>query len=280
MKGVERERVSLRRLRLRWGHNRLLLSLVIVVAGGFCVWRAVDPPVAIVERVPSTVSLDRPAELFAQQLTRAYLTYDSQQPQQRDAALGVFDGGAGILTRGYQAPSTGSRSVRWSAVEQAFAVPQGTRYIVAADTRPDGPIYLSLTVRRDQDGALGIVGSPAIVGPPVSVPAQDDPTGRDVDDPDAVRVVTRALRNYLAGSGEDLAADLSPQAVVSLPVSPLMLERVTQLGWEEGAFRSVLATLTASSVRGEQLQLTYELALEQRQGRWFVAGIHNNPTGQ
>lgn len=276
---VERETLSAGRLRWRWAYNRALLSAVIVLAGALSAWRLVDPPLAVVERVAATVGLDRPAELYAQQLTRAYLTFDSAQPERRRAALDVFDGGAGILTRGYEPAASGRRSVAWTAVTQAFKVPQGTRYVIGADTRPDGPIYLAVTIARATDGALGVVGSPAIVGAPVSRAAEDDPAGRSVDDQDAVRVITRTLRNYLSGSADDLAADLTSEAVVSLPTRPLTLERVTQARWEGGAFQSVMAGVAVRSDRGERLQLTYELALQQRQGRWLVAGIHNNPTG-
>lgn len=277
---VERETLSASRLRWRWAYNRLLLSAVIVLAGAFGVWRAIDPPRAVIERVPASVSLDRPAELYAQQLTRAYLSFDSAQPERRQAALDLFDGGAGMLTRGYEPAAAGRRSIAWTAVVQAFKVPQGTRYVIGADTRPDGPIYLAVTIGRAADGGLRVVGPPAIVGAPVSRAAVDNPAGRSADDQDAVRVVTRTLRNFLVGSADDLAADLSSEAVVSLPTRPLTLERVAQVRWEAGAFQSVLATVAVRSDRGERLQLTYELALEQRQGRWLVAGIHNNPTGR
>lgn len=277
---VQRERVSLRGLRWRWGYNRVLLSVLIVVAAAFCVWRTIDPPRVVIERVPSTVTLDRPAELFAQQFARAYLSYDARDPQQRSEALGRFDDGSGTLSRDYQAPAEGRRSVRSSGVLQAFAVPQGTRYVVAAETSSDGSLYLAVTVERDADGSLSVVGAPALVGPPVSGPAQPEPGGQELDDPDAERVVTRAMRNYLAGADDDLAADLSSEAVVSLPTIALSLERVTQVRWEDGAFQSVLTSVAVRSSTGEQLELTYELALEQRDGRWLVAGIHNNPTGQ
>ena len=86
----------------------------------------------------------------------------------------------------------------------------------------------------------------------------------------------RALRNYLAGSSSELAADLTASARVSAPPLTLALDAVQQLKWLPGG-GSVFAVVAASDRRGVRYTLTYELDVVAVAGRWEVAAIQTDP---
>jgi hypothetical protein len=90
-------------------------------------------------------------------------------------------------------------------------------------------------------------------------------------------VIARTLRNYLAGSPDELAADLTPGARVSLPAQQLELESVERTTWSPDG-RSVLAIVRASDRRGVQYTLGYELDVSLTQGRWEVSAVQMDPT--
>ncbi|WP_354697318.1 hypothetical protein [Paraconexibacter sp. AEG42_29] len=277
---MQRDRVALRRLQWRAAYNRHLatagLVLMLVLAG----WRTLDPPARVVIRERQGAGLDLPLSAHAARFAEAFVSFSSEDPEARERALAAFDGGRGAAGEGYLPPQTGSRRVLASQVVQASVVPQGTRFTIGLDTVPQGRIYLAVTATRDASGALRIVGFPAVVGGPLTAGVLPDPGGRDVDARDVRDVVTRALRNYLAGRVQDLPADLTGEAVISVPTRPLRLERISELRWEQGVSDSVLATVVAAEPDGPQMSLTYELALTRTSERWFVAAIHTHPTGR
>ena len=86
----------------------------------------------------------------------------------------------------------------------------------------------------------------------------------------------RALRNYLAGSSGELAADLTSGARVSLP------GHATEpgVGAAPGLAldgSSVLAVVQAQDGRGVQYTLAYELDVVREQGRWEVSAVQMDP---
>ena len=278
---VSRETVSLRALRWRAAYNRHLATVLLLALCGLGVWRTMNPPARVVVRDRATTQVDFAAGAYARRFAVAFLSFSSTDPGARSRALSEFDARSdGASGEGYLAGARGSRRVLGSEVVQRQVAPQGARYVIGVDTVPDGRMYLAVTVTRDRSGALQIVGFPALVGAPLQGPAAPDPSGTPVDDADVSTVATRALRNYLAGRVDDLPADLTRDAVISVPAQPLRLLRVSELRWERGVPDSVLATVAARDRDGSQLTLTYELALSRAQTRWFVAGIHTNPTGQ
>jgi hypothetical protein len=97
-----------------------------------------------------------------------------------------------------------------------------------------------------------------------------------VGDPALATVVERALRNYLAASASELAADLTSAARVSLPGLALSLESMQRLDWSRGG-SSVLAVVQAQDGRGVQYTLAYELDVERQEGRWEVSAVQVNP---
>lgn len=89
-------------------------------------------------------------------------------------------------------------------------------------------------------------------------------------------VVERALRNYLAVSPQELAADLAAGSEVALPEAQLTLDSTQKLTWSPDR-RSVLAIVEAHDARGARYTLAYELDVEQAHGRWDVSAIQTDP---
>ena len=104
---------------------------------------------------------------------------------------------------------------------------------------------------------------------PAAVSIRRDGTALEV-------VVRRALTNYLAGGGTDLAADLTPGASVSPPSVPLQLTAVIRVAWVPRG-GSVVATVRATDTRGARYTLDYEIDVAKAQGRWEVSAIQTEP---
>jgi hypothetical protein len=178
---------------------------------------------------------------------------------------------------GLRLPANGEQRVEWAEVVQAREPIRGEHvYTVAAQTDTEGLLYLTVSVVRQRDGRLALAGYPAFVGAPAASPAPSPGPLREVVDAALVTVVERALRNYLASSTVELAADLTGGARVSLPDLPLDLQSLQRVDWSSDG-RSVLAVLEAQDSRGVQYLLAYELDVARLQGRWEVAAIQTDP---
>jgi len=272
--------VSVRRLRWRWSYNRHVLTVVLLVCGGLVCWRLIEPPTHVIERTAPAAKLDVGAQHLAQDYAAAFLSFDGADPDRRIAALDALTGQRGTDDGGLSA-STGSRRALSSTVVQAQpdSAGLGTRFVVAVDSDSSPRLYLAVTVGRDKAGALRIVGSPALVGPPLTAGAIQTPSGPPVQDNGLRTVATRALGNYLNGRPGDLAADLAPTAIVSPPSVALRLRRVSEVRTVQGVPGGVLVDADVTGPQGEVMQLTYELGLEQIAGRWVVTGIQVDPAG-
>ncbi len=269
------------RLRLaRETPHRLLHALAL--AGLLASARfALDPPratvpAALLRRAPAQ---DLAAEGFATLFVRAYLTWEAPDPEAREHALAPFVGPGMDADAGLQPPASGEQRVQWTQVVQAREPLPGLHvYTVAAQTDTAGLLYMTVSVLHPAGGGLALAGYPAFVGPPAAGPAQMSGEGRlrQVADPELATVVERALRNYLAGSSSELAADLAPGARVSLPGAGLALQSVQSLQWAPGA-GAVLAVVQAQDQRGAQYTLAYELDVARVQGRWEITAIQMDP---
>lgn len=267
------------RLRLARAAPRWLLYAV-------CVWGllasarfAIAPPRphSTPARAPVWQAPDRAAEGYASLFARRYLTWDAAQPQASATLLAPMAGSAIDANDGLSLPATGAQHVLWAEVVQARELGEGRHvYTVAAQTDTAGLLYLVVAVVRLADGRLALSGYPGFVGPPASAPAQ--PPGRlhEVMDTALATVVERALRNYLASSPAELAADLSSTARVAVPSVALTLESVQRLSWATGR-RSVLAVVEAADGRGAHYTLAYELDVAEADGRWEVSAIGMDP---
>ncbi|HEV3229590.1 MAG TPA: hypothetical protein VGY97_08960 [Solirubrobacteraceae bacterium] len=238
------------------------------------------PPRPVRAVLPAARPPDRAAEAFATLFARSYLTWDAARPDEHQRAMVSLLGTAVDADFGFQAPPSGTQTVQWADVAQARDGPQGDRvYTVAAQTDRNGLVYLAVDVARGPDGRLRLLGYPAVVGPPLVAAASADPDSglADVTDGALITVVRRAVRNYLAGSANNLTADLTASARMSLPAQPLQMHDLALLKWSPGQ-RSVLATVHAGGPDGAEYTLRYELDMAQLEARWEVAAIEMDPT--
>jgi hypothetical protein len=260
---------------------RWLLSALAVAGLAASARFAIDPPRPATPRLaaPGPPPPDLAAEGFATQFARSYLTWSAAEPQAHETALAGFVGPGIDPDAGLQPPSSGEQRVEWAEVVQERELsPSQHVYTVAAQTDDAGLQYLTVSVVRTAAGSLALGGYPAFVGAPVSGPAQTQAQsqGREVSEPALATVVARALRNYLAASASELAADLTAHAHVSLPTTTLSLEAVQRLSWAPGA-GAVLAVVAAQDARGARYTLTYELDVARVQGRWEISAIQMDP---
>jgi hypothetical protein len=269
------------RIRLARGLPRHVLY-ALALAGALASARfALDPPrtalpAALLRRPAGE---DLAAEGFATLFARAYLTWEAGHPEAREHALAPFVGSGIDAGAGLQPPASGEQRVQWAQVVQEREPQTGDHvYTVAAQTDAAGLLYLTVSVLRKPGGALALAGYPAFVGPPASGPAQTASNGRlhEVSESALSTVVERALRNYLAGSPSELAADLAPGAHLSLPGIELALQSLQSLQWAPGA-GAVLALVQAQDQRGTQYTLAYELDVLRAQGRWEIDAIQMDP---
>jgi hypothetical protein len=174
-------------------------------------------------------------------------------------------------------PSNGVQHVAWAeVVQQREQQPGAHVYTVAAQTDAAGLVYLAVGVTRVAAGSLVLSGYPAFVGAPAHGASQLTVHAPSVSDASLVAVIRRALRNYLAASPEELAADLSKGARVAVPGIALTLETVQSLVWSEDR-RSVLAVAQARDSRGVRYTLGYELDVVDVNGRWEISAVEMDP---
>jgi hypothetical protein len=242
---------------------------------------AIDPPrvalpAALLRRpAPEDLAAEGYATLFA----RSYLSWEAQNPEARERALAAFVGSGMDSDGGLQPPASGEQRVQWTQVVQEREPRPGEHvYTVAAQTDTAGLLYLTVSVLRTPGGGLALAGYPAFVGPPASGPAQTGAGGRlrEVSESELSTVAERALRNYLADSPSELAADLTVGARVSPPGIELALQSLQSLQWAPGG-GAVLALVQAQDQRGAQYTLAYELDVARAQGRWEISAIQMDP---
>jgi hypothetical protein len=274
---------SLWRIRLAYELPRYLLyalsAMGLIASARF----AIDPPRGIEPPAypRSTPSPDLAAEGFAALFARRYLTWNARDPQAHQVALASFVGPGMDADAGLSLPSTGEQQVLWTQVVQERRPERAKRvYTVAVQTDTAGLLYLTVGVMRQKNGSLTIDGYPAFVGAPTSsVEESDDQTGvslHEVQQQALTTVVDRALRNYMATSGSELAADLSPDARVSMPGLVLGLQSVQRLQWSAGP-GAVAAVVQAQDRRGVRYTLDYEIDVRRSGGRWEVSAIQMDP---
>ncbi len=270
---------ALWRIRLARELPRYLLCAAAVAGLAASARFAIAPPTPHLSDAAAHVPAppDAAAEAYAALFARRYLTWNSAEPQLSARELEPFVGSGMEPGAGLELPPSGEQQVQWAEVVQARAPAPGEHvYTVAAQTSSAGLLYITVPVVRTATGGLALAGYPAFVGAPASGPAQAAARLREVTDRSLATVVERALRNYLAASSGELAADLAPGARVSLPGLPLTLESMQRLSWAPGA-DSVLATVAAQDARGARYTLAYELDVEREQGRWEISAVQMDP---
>ena len=269
---------SLRSVRLQAGVPRAFAAvLVLVLCAVGLRTILVGPQRAAAARTVVVARGDQGAEAFAEGFAHAYLTWDKDTPDAREAALAPFVSGDLGSDAGLRPAIGTDQTVAWTAVVEDRATGSNRLVTLVAQTSND-LIYLSVPIARSRQGFLSVTGPPAIVGPPASGPVASPPAENSVDDPALTTVVRRALANYLAGNRDNLAADLTPDAVVSLPTQRLHVITEAQPTWSAPG-RRVAVVVTASDAAKSTWTLRYELEVL-RTGRWFVRSVQVDPTFQ
>jgi Conjugative transposon protein TcpC len=253
----------------------LLTAALLAIAGARSAIAGPDgspPP----RRAPAA-GQDLVAAGFAQSFARAYLTWDARRPELHAEQIAPYvsqrlDAGAGL-----ELPDRGSQGVLWTAPVQDRRTGERERTITVAAQTTRSIVHLAVPVQRDDRGFLVVPRYPAIVGPPVSDPAQKVADEEPVEDGALRAVAERAVTNYVEGEREDLRADLDGGAVVSLPVTPLRIRSVEPASW--AAPGRVAVTVTADGPDGASWTLRYELSVVRRD-RWYVRAIAIDPTSK
>jgi hypothetical protein len=218
------------------------------------------------------------AKGFAQLFARRYLTWEAEDPEVHQRALAAYLGAGMEPGAGLQPPAAGEERVQWTEVIQERTGAPGERvYTVAAQTDTAGLVYLAVSVARSGGGVLELAGYPALVGAPAAGPGLGEGEPREVSDPALRTVVERALRNYLADSPAELAADLTATARVSPPAQALSLESVQRLAYSPEGGQALSATVQAQDARGARYTLAYALDVTRVAGRWEIAAIQMDP---
>jgi len=248
---------------------------------------AIAPPrPAMAARTASVApAQDLAAEDFAQLFVRRYLSWEANDPEAHQRALAPYTGASMEPGAGLQPPSQGEEQVQWTEIAQERVPAPGEHvYTVAAQTDTAGLQYLSVTVQRTASGVLRLASYPAFVGAPASEPAAASAGfagaaggGHELEEPGLRTVVERALRNYLADAGGELAADLTATAHVSLPAQPLSLDTVQHLDRSTEGGDALTAIVQTTDARGVHYTLAYDLDVAQVAGRWEVAAIQMDP---
>jgi len=262
------------RLRLRREYPRHLWHALALFGLLASARYAIDPPAPVPARVPAPASarVDRAAEGFAVLFARRYLSWDAADPEAHRRALAAYLGPNMEPEAGFQPPQSGSQHVEWAQIVQAQGAGETGRYTVAVQTDASGLVYLSVAVTDPPGAAPALSGYPAFVGPPPTAPAPAERDLSEVQDGSLGTIVARALRNYLAGDGSELAADLAPATRTPPLAAPLTLESIDALDWER-AGRSLLALVHARDGAGGRYALAYRLTVVAGAGRWEIAAI-------
>jgi hypothetical protein len=238
------------------------------------------PPAPVRARLQAP-SRDLAAEGFAQLFARRYLTWEANDPEAHQRALAAYLGEGMEPGAGLAPPAAGEERVLWTeVVQERTGAPGELRvYTVAAQTDTDGLVYLAVSVARAGGGGgeLELAGYPAFVGAPAAGPGLGEGDLREVSDPALRTVVERALRNYLADSPAELAADLTSAARVSPPAQALSLESVQRLDYSLEGGRALSATVQAQDARGARYALAYTLDVDRVAGRWEIDAIQMDP---
>lgn len=216
--------------------------------------------------------VDLAAQGLAERFARAYLEYDPDRPELRERALAALavDDASGLSPLLSRRPA----AVRWAAVV-GDRRRGSTHQITVATQTTQGLVHLTIPIARRARGLLAVAGPPAVVGEPPRAPRAIDVAERSdpVEDRALQVIAERVVRNYLAGERRNLAADLSPRAVVSMPAQAYVVDSVEQSTWVARGRAVAVDVQVSEQEGGGRVLLRYELGVARREGRWQVTAI-------
>jgi hypothetical protein len=272
-----RARVTLHHRRL-WttrvglGLTRWVLYIVAAVGVTATARNAIDRPVPRTVVISAKPASDARFSWFALSFARAYLAW-SGNPLVHQASLSQFVSPTTDRDVGLTPAPASSQRVAWVGIAAERTGPARLHVYTVAVSTQRGVRYLAVAVTRGSAGLPVLARYPSLV----AAPAIDESAALDggslptVTNGGASAVLKRALRNYVGGSAENLAADLAPRAAIQ-PVGPgLTLSAVVRLALEPSG--AVLATLRASDSTGDVFTLAYQISLRESHGRWEITRI-------
>ncbi len=268
---------KLKSVQLRARAPRLLFHTficILCVAGVRAIFES--PPVVTAARAIPAPTVDYAAMGVAETFAREYLTWSpSEEAGRREERLKPFLSDDLDPSGGLRPAADTAQAVMWTTALGARRAGRRQLVTVAVGTSQN-PVYITVPVERDEHGLLSVAAYPAIVGPPATE-TRGAPANEEAVDDDALEaVVERALGNYLSGAGDNLLADLTPDAVVSAPEQPLRLSGVSDVTWVQDG-RRLAAIADVRDERGTTLTLRYELDVVKRD-RWYVRSVQVDPT--
>ena len=266
------------RVRVSASFSRWVLYAVATVGILATARFAISPPRPTVVHETASDARDVGSEAFATLFARRYMTWSAAAPAEHADGLAAFVNTTTDPDLGLGQPARGSQRVLWADIVGADRVGPGEHaYTVELDTGGPSLVYLSVDVVRSSAGVRRLGRYPAFVGPPLvtGAGALDGQRVGPVSDPSLTAVIGRGLRNYLAGSRANLAADLAPTTVVSPPADPLTVDQIGQPGVAPDG--GVLTTIVAHDARDTSFTLTYEIDVVRTAGRWLIAAIQTDP---
>jgi hypothetical protein len=272
-------RTSATSARVRGAAPRVLwLTLVALLALGGLRQLLLPPRPLVLQRdVPAPAAADpAPVDALAQAFARAYLSFDAAQLQAHDDALTAFMSPGVDLSGAVQPGADQSQQVTWTAVSSHAPGPGDSTLVTVAVALAGDPVlrYLAVPVSQGPGGAVAVTGEPGLVAPPAHDERQPPSTGDDVEDGALRSVLVRALRAYLDGDADELAADLLPGSQAAVPQAPLALEQTESITW--ASRDEIEVDVLARDGRGADYALRYLVSVALRD-RWYVAAIY--PTG-
>ena len=267
---------SLWAIRLRSRTPRILLGLLVLVLCVAGVRNIFGSRPASVAPAATAPSYDVGAAAFAQSFASTYLTWGPSVPEaERIRALKPFLAQGVEADAGLEPAPKSAETVADTEAAEETRAGSVIDVLVVAETS-QGTQYLSVPVARGERGLLSIVSYPALVGPPATDAGEDELRLTPVEDQGLETVVSRAVRNYLTGQAANLRADLTAEAVVSLPPEPLEVSGIDSANWLVPR-RTVAVQVEAKDSQGAQLTLTYQVGVVRRV-RWYVDSIQVDPT--
>lgn len=240
------------------------------------------PPTPTIENEVTGPPVDYSEQEFAEGFARAYMSYTPNLEARQNALFPYLPDGADP-DAGFTPPAGQTQKVSGVALSQVEDMVQGGHiYTLAVDvSTQEDPVYLAVPVARaTDDNGIYLNGFPAIVGAPLTNPSElaTNATGLQVEDQTLIEVVERTLTNYLATNASNLRADLTPEAVVTLPTAPLNVDNAEIPVWAgDETSGAVVMTVNASNGMGGSYRLTYEVGVQQADPGWKVNFIQVAP---
>jgi len=213
---------------------------------------------------------------FAEAFVRDYLTWTTTDSGQRQQRLGAYIAGDLDDTAGLSPTAGTQQQPLWTIAAAPTPAGRGRWHVTVLAALPGSRrLTLTIPVAVGRTGGLTVTDYPAITALTARGHQDADRYTTAVDDTELQHVAERATRNYLAGNGPDLQADLAPGAHITTPDTRSRLLSIDETAWQTPD-RQLAVLATTQLPDGTRIQTRLHLTVT-RQTRWFITAI--NPQG-